>query len=286
MFAGVDLARAIDGAEGRLCAEIAAAVARRRPGARVLVEPVSGGVAVYCGPSSPTNKLIGAGFDAVDEAALERAERAFAERGAPLQAEVSTLADPSFHAALCARGYILRSFENLLGRALHSIEPAAGHAIELLPDGEVAAWADMLVTGFEHPDAGGVKAHELPPRAVIEEIIGDMSAIAGLRRYVVRAHGRMVAAASLRVDGAIAQLTGSATLPEFRRRGMQTAFLRRRLADARAAGCELAVVTTAPGSKSQENAMRQGFALLYSRAVMVKEPGTFQKPPPRVDGGV
>jgi hypothetical protein len=44
----------------------------------------------------------------------------------------------------------------------------------------------------------------------------------------------------------------------------------RRLADALAAGCELALVTTAPGSKSQENSGRQGFALLYSRALLVK----------------
>lgn len=31
-----------------------------------------------------------------------------------------------------------------------------------------------------------------------------------------------------------------------------------------------AVVTTAPGSKSQQNVQRQGFHLLYTRAVLVK----------------
>ena len=44
----------------------------------------------------------------------------------------------------------------------------------------------------------------------------------------------------------------------------------RRLADAQAAGCDLAVVTTAPGSRSQDNVMRRGFKLLYTRAVLVK----------------
>jgi len=35
-------------------------------------------------------------------------------------------------------------------------------------------------------------------------------------------------------------------------------------------GCDVAVVTTQPGSKSQENLQRQGFELLYTRAVLVR----------------
>jgi hypothetical protein len=34
----------------------------------------------------------------------------------------------------------------------------------------------------------------------------------------------------------------------------------------------VAVITTQPGSKSQQNAHRQGFALLYARAMLVKPP--------------
>jgi len=41
---------------------------------------------------------------------------------------------------------------------------------------------------------------------------------------------------------------------------------------ARAAGCDVAVIITQPGSKSQQNAQRQGFDLLYTRAVLVKQP--------------
>jgi len=47
-----------------------------------------------------------------------------------------------------------------------------------------------------------------------------------------------------------------------------------RLEIARRAGCDVAVVTTQPGSKSQENVQRQGFELLYTRAVLVREPLT------------
>ncbi|MFY9922262.1 MAG: GNAT family N-acetyltransferase, partial [Mycobacterium sp.] len=55
-----------------------------------------------------------------------------------------------------------------------------------------------------------------------------------------------------------------------RRRGVQSALLTKRLADAAEAGCDVAVVTTAPGSKSQQNVQRQGFHLPYTRAVLVK----------------
>ena len=74
----------------------------------------------------------------------------------------------------------------------------------------------------------------------------------------------------MRMAGGVAQLTGAATAPAHRRRGIQTALLSARLADA-AACCDAAVITTQPGSKSQQNAQRQGFDLLYARAVLVKQ---------------
>ena len=47
--------------------------------------------------------------------------------------------------------------------------------------------------------------------------------------------------------------------------------LERRLMDARAAKCKLAVSTTQPGSKSQANSQRRGFQLLYTRAILIRE---------------
>ena len=44
-----------------------------------------------------------------------------------------------------------------------------------------------------------------------------------------------------------------------------------RLLEARDEGCDLATVTTQPGSASEQNMRRLGFQLLYSRAVLVLE---------------
>jgi ribosomal protein S18 acetylase RimI-like enzyme len=94
----------------------------------------------------------------------------------------------------------------------------------------------------------------------------------GVRRYDARLDGVLAGGASFRTAEGVAQLTGAATAPAHRRRGIQTALLSARLADATVAGCDIAVVTTQPGSRSQQNVQRQGFDLLYTRAVLVKQP--------------
>ena len=74
----------------------------------------------------------------------------------------------------------------------------------------------------------------------------------------------------MRITDGIAQLTGAATAPALRRRGVQAALLAARLRDAAEAGCDVAVVTTAPGSTSQKNVQRNGFDLLYARLILAR----------------
>src|SRR5262249_6707671 len=127
--------------------------------------------------------------------------------------------------------------------------------------------------------------HESFARETIERVFDDVARIAGFRQYAARIDGRVAGAASLRVSGDVsgnvsgnvsgdvALLCGATTLPAFRRRGVQTALLHARLRDAAAAGCTVAAVTTQPGSRSQANAQRQGFAVLYTRAILSRPPG-------------
>src|SRR5262245_56747117 len=127
MFATPDLAARIDRAEANLCASIADVIGRRSPDLRSAVYDIAGGKAVFAGPHSPTNKMIGVGFDGPPgDDDLDRVEREFADRGAPLQAEVATLADPEMHARLARRGYEPRGFENVLGHPLAAVAPDEG----------------------------------------------------------------------------------------------------------------------------------------------------------------
>ncbi len=275
MFADFSLARRIEAAEASLSREIGEATARRFSGAvAVFVRPIGGGVAVFTGRDSPITKVIGVGFDGVPaEREIQEVERAFFEKNAAVRAEVSTLADPALCAALTGRGYILGAFENVLGRRVqHSTYPEVA-GVEVVQSFDASTWNRVMTEGFAHPDTGVASPPgEEFPREVLERIYDDMAQAAGFSRYLATIDGKPAGGASLRISGGIAQLAGAATLPQHRRRGVQTALLTARLRDAARAGCEIAVVTTQPGSKSQENAQRRAFALLYARAVLVKHP--------------
>ena len=205
---------------------------------------------------------------------LEEIEQAFAGCGAPVQVELAHLADPTIGALLTERGYRLVSYENVLGRVIDS-EPdrVIAPGVEVRPSGddEFQPWLDVVADGVAHPDAEGVPSHEEFPREVVERAERDLVA-AGVARYVALRDGVVVGGAGVRIAEGVAQLTGAATAPAYRRRGVHSALLSARLADVAAAGCDVAVVTTQPGSKSQQNVQRQGFDLLYTRAVLVKEP--------------
>ena len=277
LFPSTELAARIERAEARLVTDCTRCAARRRPHVETLVLPIAGGVATFAGPGSPLDKLAGLGFAGpVDELELAAIEQAFARHHAPVQVELSCLADPSIGRMLTGRGYQLVGFENVLGRVLASDEPYPAGIDAVVAESsadELPAWIDAVVTSFATPDTQGVAAHEELPREALEQAIGDMAEADGFTRYLARRDGRIAGGASMRMFEGVAQLCGAATLPAHRRRGVQTAMLATRLAEAARAGCDLAVVTTLPGSKSQHNVQRRGFELLYTRAVLVREPG-------------
>ena len=275
LFCDSSLAGRIEGAEAELIAKATKAAHRRQAGPAGFVIPVAGGVATFAETDSPFNKVAGLGFGGVpDAAALDEIERAFAACGAPVQIELAHLADPAIGAQLTGSGYRLVSFENVLGLALGGEpEQVRPPGIEVRPSGddELDQWIEVQVEGVAHPDTQGVPWHEEFPREVIVGAERDLAA-AGVQRYAALRDGVMAGGASFRLADGVAQLTGAATAPAHRRRGIQTALLSARLADAAAAGCDVAVVTTQPGSKSQQNVQRRGFDLLYTRAVLVKQP--------------
>ncbi|MFC7261404.1 GNAT family N-acetyltransferase [Streptomyces lutosisoli] len=274
LFCDVAMARRIEGMEAQLMAAAAEAACLRRADDGGFVMRVAGGVATFTEDGSPFNKIAGLGFDGVpDAAALDRIERAFADHGAPVQAEVSTLADPAVGALLAERGYRPASFENVLGLALDGVQERvapSGIEVRVGRDEEFDAWLDVAAEGFAHPDDQGVPSHEEFPRQVLANAERDLAA-AGVVHYIALCDGTVAGGGSLRIADGVAQLAGAATAPAHRRRGVQAALLSARLADAASAGCDIAVVTTQPGSKSQQNVQRRGFHLLYPRAVLVKQ---------------
>jgi ribosomal protein S18 acetylase RimI-like enzyme len=273
LFGSVELAARIEAAEARFMEDGAAVVRARLP---ALAIPIAGGVATWAGEGSPLNKVAGLGFRGLpDEAALAEVERAFDERRTPVQVELCNLGEGGIGALLTRRGYHLTGFENVLGLRLPAgsdgPQVAPGVEVRESDDGDLEPWLDAVVEGFSRPDDQGVPSSEEIPRSVLEPLVRDMGQVKGLVRYTARHGGTIAGGASLRMHEGVAHLAGAATRPAHRRRGVQTSLLSVRLARAAEAGCDVAVVITQPGSKSQQNVQRQGFDLLYTRAVLVRD---------------
>jgi GNAT superfamily N-acetyltransferase len=272
MFCDTGLAARIERVETQLISKGNEA-ARARGTSGFLLE-VAGGVASFAEADSPLNKVAGLGFAGVPDAAdLDEVERAFAEHACPVQVELTHMADPAIGAMLTGRGYQLVSFENVLGRSLAEVPSQVtppGIEVRTSGDDEFEQWLDVVVDGFASPDVEGVPSHEDFPRDVIASAMRDLTLAAGVTRYVALDDGVIAGVASACMADGVAQFTGAATAPAHHRRGIQSALLTARLAAGADAGCDVAVITTQPGSKSQQNAQRRGFDLLYTRAILVR----------------
>jgi len=282
LFATSSLAARVERAECAMAVAFGELAKRRR--ADALVAPVGGAAAVYGGPAEPFNKLAGLGFAPLDESVLADVEREFDARDAPLQVEFSALADHDVATRLAHRGYHLVNFEHVLGLELtkaavdrvaaeYGAHAAGGVRVARAAESDSAAWLHAVATGFSHPDVfDGPPSHDAVVPGALERVFDDFARIPGLVCYLAHRDDALAGGASLRVIDGLAQLCGAATLPDHRRRGVQSALLRARLVDAAQHGCDLAIVTTQPASKSQENVQRAGFTLLYARAIMVRQP--------------
>jgi len=278
LLATTTLASRLERAEADTASAFGQAAARG--GADVLVHPIGGTIAVHGGPGQPFNKVAGLGFAPVDDADLARLEAAHDARGADIRVEQASLADPAVAALLTRRGYTLAGYENVLGLALtpdvvsafaRERDAARAAGVEVAQTEDANTCIRTTAEGFMTPDTfDGPPPTESFSREAIESAFANFKGASGCRFYLARRDGEIAAGGALRIVDGLAQLAGAATLPAHRRRGVQSALLRARLVEASAAGCDIAVVTTEPASKSQANVQRVGFTLLYVRAILVR----------------
>lgn len=236
--------------------------------ARALVDPargaawreVEGIAAMFDGVGSPLTQTFGFGMARpVDAAALDTVESFFRARGASVDHEVSPLALGDPLPLLSGRGYQPIELTDVLFRSLDKADDAPASAaidVAVIGPGEGDAWAEAAADGWsEHPE--------------VVPFVLELGAIyphtAGAQCFAATIDGTLAAAGVLAIHDGVAVLAGASTRPAFRRRGAQTALLAARLRQARAAGCDLAMVCARPGSDSHRNAQRRGFRVAYTR---------------------
>ncbi len=275
MFATPSMAARIDAAEGSTLSGFTPLALARDASCEARTFPVGDGVAVFAGSRSVVNKIIGVGFGSLPQTAqLDAVERHFTKHASAIQAEVSSLADPAAHTFFAKRGYEPRGFENVLGHQLTSIRDAVADHITVTPvtGAQRAAWVTVLSHGFANPDVGGPEPAVQLSTPEVQRWFEDVMTRADFQAYGAFIDATLVAGGLVRYHAGLAQFSGASTIPAYRRQGAQTSLVRVRLRHAAQRGCDLAVVVTQPGSKSESNAVREGFELLYTRQLWVKEP--------------
>jgi len=263
-FVDLEFARRLEMAE-MILPDCVAAISRHAPDKPNIAEHIAGGIAFFGGVNYPANQIVGMGLHgSVTADDIDRVEHFFRSRGVASTVVVSPLADPSLRNLLGERGYRIAEFNSVLIRRISAHEayaPLDGIVIERVTPETARPWMRAMAKGFSQDI-------EVP-----EEIFAGFAALPGALAFLARIEDTVVGGCGGRVipEARIAALSGAATLPEYRHRGVQTALIAHRLCEAGRAGCEYAVVSTNPGSGSQRNMERRGFRLAYTKVVMMRE---------------
>jgi len=217
--------------------------------------------AVGAAPSSALlNRAIGLGLgQPAKEDVLAEIDLFFSDVGVDYGVTVTPDAEPAELTAWLesrgfSRGYAWTKFQR-------GVEPAEEPTTELDVERVDADLGDVFAEVFQ-------RAYGTPE--LLRPRLEQIAAETGWHCFVAFAGGAPAATGAVFVIGDVGWLGMAGTLPEFRRRGAQTALLTARIDAAREAGCSVVVTETGEPaedrpSSSYRNIVRAGFEPLYVR---------------------
>lgn len=260
IFADLHLARRLERAEGHACRGFAEARKQLDPQSESTWIECAGAYAVFDGVDSPVTQSFGLGiFEELTPEAMDQIERFFLDRGAAVMHEVSPLAGVATIDLLCTRGYRPLEISSVLYQPVESQQPADDGDVRVRVIGreEAELWSRISARGW---------AHDHPE---FQDFLESFGVLVAAREqsvcFLAEIDGQPGAAGVLCLNEGVALFGGASTVPEMRRRGLQSALLQARMRYAAEHGCDLAMMVTEAGSQSQRNAERAGFRIAYSR---------------------
>lgn len=257
-------------ADAEVTARYARAYAELFPGSGATVRTLSSGCVSFAGSRSPLSRAVGLGMaHPVTEADLDTVEEFFWYRGSRAIIDVCPFADDSLVEIIGRRNYKIFHFLNLFVTEVSKNGPSHLAPIphisisqvdrSSVEDGET--WALTVARGFAGMDDG------TPPDL---DIFRCMFRTEGTLCFLAKVDGKVAGGGALKIVDHTAMLSTAATLPSFRKHGVQSGLLRARLQAAATAGCDLATVMINPGNPSHRNIVRAGFSMAYTRITLVR----------------
>jgi GNAT superfamily N-acetyltransferase len=256
----LELSRRLERAEGNACVQFAEARRNLFPDSGAEWIECAGAYAVFDGIDSPVTQSFGLGiFEDLRPATLDRIEEFFLSHGARVLHEVSPLAGVTALDLLCARNYRPIEISSVLYRPVEKpVDGGNAHInVRITGPEEAQLWNEISVKGWtgDYPEFADFflqfgKVASSRPNSVY---------------FLAELDGKPGAAGVLSPHDGVALFGGASTIPELRRRGLQSALLQARMQYAYDHGLDLASMAAEAGSRSQHNAERQGFRIAYTR---------------------
>ncbi|HEX8183796.1 MAG TPA: GNAT family N-acetyltransferase [Blastocatellia bacterium] len=267
LFCDLALARRLETTDALMGARYVGSHASLHPDEGSTFIEVAGGYASFAGLNSPMTQAFALGLNGpVTEDEIEKMEEFYKSLGAPVNVEVCPLADSTLISIFKSRGYSVLEYSNVLVRELSKSESylQGESRVEVRnpKPSEVNLWARTIGQSFIETDDVA--------QSVVDLFITFFHTVA-TTCFAAYIDGRQAGGGLVMINEDVASLAATGTIPSFRNQGAQTALIQARLAFAAASGCDLAMVTTMPGSTSQRNVERQGFRVVYTRSKLIRE---------------
>ena len=240
-----------------------------------LVEPLAGGLLSFTGPGSYSNQAVSLGMSGpVSGPELDYLCTFYESRGFQPQIELCPYAHESLIRGLAVRNFVIKDFETVLARDM-SIPvdaeiPADIQIVQVNPadEDQVEAFVKIVADGFSVTISEVFRAHA---RKALQ--------YPNTFAYVALIDGAWGAGASCELSAPCGALFGASTLENFRKRGLQRALMITRLNAARQSACKYVTIGSKPDSPTGRNALRLGFQVAYTKAILIRPgPGLLASP--------
>lgn len=222
---------------------------------------------VFCSGGSCHGIGFGTG-EAITSADIDAIENFVRKKRADntLFMEITPFADDFLLKRLQTLVYTVDHFLNVWVVDLNQWQPSPSRGntdekvrVENVDDSNIHEWAWTVALGLSNDDYQA---------DVSVESVKAFSRNSENMAFVVKEAGVCSAGGCMTIEGQLAELFMTATLPTKRRKGFQSLLIDERLSYAKAAGCTHATVTTKPNTSSARNVIRSGFYLAYNKAVL------------------
>ncbi|QTM99747.1 GNAT family N-acetyltransferase [Sediminibacillus dalangtanensis] len=211
------------------------------------------------GPSFNTVK----GLEDSDEKLLDQIIEFYEQRGIPVRWELTPAhVSQQLLTTLSGKGYYQSGFHTSLYAPVSSLltdKKEEGEVfVRRMNSDEFDIFASIYADSFQMPES-------LKPAIKVNNQVLEKDS--NWMFYLATVDGEPVGIAVLYIEEAIAVLAAAATLPEFRRKGVHKAMIKKRAIAAKSRNCRLLVGQAGFGSASMRNMERAGMKIAFTKAI-------------------